>query len=117
MTTSTPITAANHTRTSGVAFGKELDLEVTDDETSVFDFDVVGERAVDGIVLQLIRGVIEGQKGVVDGDDGRVGIVQGGTEHQTTDTAESVDSKSDGHGLVVEKVVVGCRETTSQKRI
>lgn len=43
--------------------------------------------------------VLDGDEGVVDGDDLDAVLLDGGTEHEATDAAESVDSNSGlGHG-------------------
>mmetsp|Transcript_14277 Transcript_14277/g.28798 ORF Transcript_14277/g.28798 Transcript_14277/m.28798 type:complete len:302 (-) Transcript_14277:145-1050(-) len=82
-----------------IAFGEELDLQFTNDEASVFSLDGLVEGSVDRIVLKLVDSILERQEGIVDGNDGGVRVVQSGTEDETTDTAKSIDSKSDGHGV------------------
>uniref|UniRef100_A0A7S3L1S0 Uncharacterized protein n=1 Tax=Amphora coffeiformis TaxID=265554 RepID=A0A7S3L1S0_9STRA len=86
-------------RTLRIAFGEELDLQFTNDEASVFSLDGLVEGSVDRIVLKLVDSILERQEGIVDGNDGGVRVVQSGTEDETTDTAKSIDSKSDGHGV------------------
>ena len=83
--------------TGRVTFGKELDLQISHNETSVFRLDFERQSAVHRVVLELVDGVIEREKGIVDGGDRGVGIVQGGAEHEATDTAESVDTERNSH--------------------
>lgn len=92
------LVAIETTRTSGVAFRKELDLEVTHHKVSVYGLDLLVEESVNRIVLELVDGVLERQEGVVHRNDRGVRVIQSGTEDETTDTAKSIDSKSDGHG-------------------
>ena len=86
-------------RTCRIAFGEELDLQFANDKASVFSLDGLVEGSVDRIVLKLVDGVVERQEGIVDGNDCGVRVVQSGTEDETADTAKSIDSKSDGHGV------------------
>ena len=44
--------------------------------------------------LQL---TIDRKEGIVDGDDGGVGMVEGGAHDEAADAAESVDTDLDGH--------------------
>ena len=37
------------------------------------------------------------KEGIVDGDDGGVGMVEGGAHDEAADAAESVDTDLDGH--------------------
>ena len=42
---------------------------------------------------------VDRKEGIVDGDDGGVGMVEGGAHDETADAAESVDTDLDGHGF------------------
>ena len=41
---------------------------------------------------------VDRKEGIVDGDDGGVGVVEGGAHDETADAAKSVDTDLDGHG-------------------
>ena len=79
----------------GVTAGKELDPDITNDEAVTIGFDFTFVHSVDGIILELVGGVLNSQKGVIDCNDSSIGVLQCGTANQTTDTAESVDTKLD----------------------
>ena len=75
----------------------------------------------EGIRYLSLQLTIDGKEGVVDGDDGGVGMVEGGAHDEAADAAESVDTDLDGHGFfgVDDKccdVVVGeCRKNEIEK--
>lgn len=54
-----------------------------------------------GIRFFSVRLTIDGQEGIVDGDDGGVGMVEGGAHDEAADAAESVDTDLDGHGFAL----------------
>ena len=51
-----------------------------------------------GIRFFSLRLTIDRKEWIVDGDDGGVGMVEGGAHDEAADAAESVDTDLDGHG-------------------
>jgi len=89
----------NDILTLRIAFREELDLQVANNKASIFRLDGLVEGTMNRIVLKLVDGILKRQKGIVDSNDGGVGVVQSGTQDETTDTTKSIDSKCDGHGV------------------
>jgi hypothetical protein len=92
-----PCDTTHTTLTSRVTFGKELDTRFTNDEASIVDRDFRFKHTVDTVVLQLVGGVVQRQKGIVDRHNVTVGVFEGGAKDETADASKSVDSKGDGH--------------------
>src|SRR5208282_1475150 len=75
----------------GVTLGEHLQRLAIEQDRPAFGFDLVAERAVDGIVLEQMR---EGGRvgDVVDGDDLEVSFGQRRAQKHPADSAESVNS-------------------------
>mmetsp|Transcript_22928 Transcript_22928/g.49600 ORF Transcript_22928/g.49600 Transcript_22928/m.49600 type:complete len:301 (+) Transcript_22928:252-1154(+) len=91
----------------GVLLGEELDdslaLALSDDEgIGLFvGRDGSGVLAVDGIVLEEVAGVVEGEEGIVDCYRHDISVVfEGGANDETADTPEAIDSNFDSHVLI-----------------
>ena len=67
-------------------------------DSSVDHVESCHQRNVGGIRYVSGRLTIDGQEGIVDGDDGGIGMVEGGAHDEAADAAESVDTDLDGHG-------------------
>ena len=82
----------------GILFSGEADLLAVDDHEVAFNFDVVVEDAVDGVVLQHVSEVLGIEK-VVDSDDFDVlgEVFHCGAENHAADSSESVNSNFDSH--------------------
>ena len=62
-----------------------------DNQVAVFYFDRTFELTVHGVITQHVSHVVNADQ-VVDADDLYIVLVHCGTEHQTSDTAETVDT-------------------------
>lgn len=82
----------------GVAFGEELDLLSVNNQTVTLKGDFARVLAMNRIVLELVRGVLRGEEGVVDGDDRGFVVLKGRTANEATDTSKAIDSELGGHG-------------------
>ena len=71
----------------------------------------------EGIRYLSLQLTIDGKEGVVDGDDGGVGMVEGGAHDEAADAAESVDTDLDGHGCFRGLISVGCGLLASAGRM
>ncbi len=85
----------------GIFLAEDLDLVAVYDHVVAFDFDVVVEDAVHGVVLEHVSQIVGIQK-VVDTDDADVftKVFNGGAEDHTADTAKTVNTKFD-HNTVI----------------
>jgi len=81
-----------------VLFGEDSDLLAVDNDAVAFVSDFALESAVDGVVLELIDQVIQTHEGVVDGGDFNLGILEGSSEGESSDSAETVDTELNRHG-------------------
>ena len=64
---------------SRISAGEELDLGSSNVEAVTLDGDICWVGSVDGIVLELVGGVVDVKERVVDSDDGGVWVVKSGT--------------------------------------
>ena len=83
----------------GVLLGEHADLLAVDVEETVGVVDVALESTVSRVVLEHVHHVVEWDERVVDGNHLN-SLLQSGSEHNTTDTAESVDTNASRHFLV-----------------
>jgi hypothetical protein len=81
---------------SGIFLAENLDLVAVYDEVVAFHFDIVVELAMYGVVLEHVSEII-GIEQVVDTYDHDVlrEVLHGSAENHTTDTAKTVNTKSD----------------------
>mmetsp|Transcript_8301 Transcript_8301/g.23895 ORF Transcript_8301/g.23895 Transcript_8301/m.23895 type:complete len:343 (-) Transcript_8301:1-1029(-) len=80
-----------------VALGEELDAGGADHEAVTVDLDFFWVHSVHGVVLELVRGVLDGEERIVDAHDGGVGVVKSGAHDETADASKSVDSEVGWH--------------------
>ena len=80
-----------------VTFREEGDSSSIDDKAVSIHFDGSWVLAVNGIILELVCGVVDRQERIVDGDNGGIGVFNGGTAHKTSDASKSIDSKLNRH--------------------
>lgn len=81
----------------GVALIEHSQCGSIDREGLLRVLDGAGIASVHGIVLELVRHVLCGDEGVVQGDHhDLLGVCQGRSQHETSDPSESVDSYSLG---------------------
>ena len=66
--------------------------------------DVSLELSVGGVVLEHVDHVVQGDEGVVDGND-LSALGDGGPEDQATDAAESVDSDLSGREVMLKRTL------------
>jgi len=81
-----------------VLFGEDSDLSTVDDDVVAFVSDIALESAVDGVVLELVDQVVQTHEGVVDGSDFNLGVLEGGSEGESSDSTETVDTELKRHG-------------------
>jgi hypothetical protein len=74
------------------------DLLAVDDEVLLVELDSAGELAVHGVIAELVRHVFRVEERVVDGAD-LDALGESSAQNETTNAAEAVDTKSDGHGV------------------
>jgi len=80
-----------------VLFSEDSDLSTIDDDVVAFVSDFSLESTVDGVVLELINQVVQRHEGVVDGGDFDLRVLEGGSEGESSDSTETVDTELDGH--------------------
>lgn len=82
----------------GVLLGEEGDL-LTVDVDGVVSFlgDLERESSVNRVVLELVDEVIDVHEGVVDGGDIGGLVLEGSSEDESSDSSETVDTKSERH--------------------
>ena len=83
----------------GIFFSGNADFFAVDDQVSVFHFDATGEFAMNRVIAELIRDVINFHQ-IVDGDNFDVFPFHCGAENQTADTAKTIDTNFDSHLLL-----------------
>jgi len=77
----------------GIHLAKDGDGAAVDDELVVLALDGALEAAVGGVVLGQVDHVVDGDEGIVNGNDLNVVPLERGTENQTTDPSESKEEK------------------------
>jgi hypothetical protein len=86
----------------GILLAEDLNLVAVYDEVVAFHFDIVVESAVYGIVLKHISEII-GIEEVIDTyyHDVLAKVLHSSAENHTTDTAKTVNTKSDHNCLII----------------
>lgn len=82
----------------GVTAAGSLDLVSVKNKEVSIDFDGSLGNSVDGIVLVLVGHVVGGGRSGVDGGKIDIIIFHHDTGHKTSDTSESVNTHTGGHG-------------------
>ena len=93
----TSVAPRNLSRGHGVG---DLDLVAVDPDAVLVGLDLTLEATVGGVVLDHVLHVSGINEGIVDGDDIDHGVGSGGTEDETTDTTETVDTNVDGTNVL-----------------
>lgn len=90
-----------------VSISEDLDLLSVDNEALITDLDGSWESSVDRVELKKIFKVLETLSWSVDGNDAGLVLLshESRSEHQSTDSTETVDTHLGDHGLV--EVVIG----------
>mmetsp|Transcript_20215 Transcript_20215/g.68616 ORF Transcript_20215/g.68616 Transcript_20215/m.68616 type:complete len:403 (-) Transcript_20215:9-1217(-) len=83
----------------GVPLRKDADRLAVDDEAVLAHLHRAVEAAVERVVLEQVRHVVEGHEGVVDRHERHAGLGERGTGHDAADAAEAVDADLDGGGV------------------
>jgi hypothetical protein len=78
--------------TSRITLGKESDANISDHEAAIRVSDLSLKGSVYGIMLELVRSVLQIQERIVDRDHSRIRILESSTQYQAADTAESIDT-------------------------
>ena len=81
----------------GVHAGKELHGLAVDNDGVIGVLDGAVELTVHGIVTEHISHVVGGHEGIVDTHELDVRAVDAGAEHQTADTAKTVNTHFNAH--------------------
>ena len=76
----------------------QADFLAVDDQTAVAGFDGALERAVNAVILQHVRKLLRVEQ-VVDADHFDLGVLHRRPEHQPADSAETVNTNFDCHGM------------------
>ena len=78
-----------------VALREDGDGAAVDHELPVLGLDSAIEAAVDRVVLEQVRHVLEVHERIIDGNNLNAGVRGGGAAHEAPDAAEAVDSDLD----------------------
>jgi len=81
-----------------VLFSEDSDLLAVNNDVVAFVSDIALESAVDGVVLELINQVVQAHEGVVDSSDFDLGVLEGSSEGESSDSTETVDTEFNRHG-------------------
>ena len=81
-----------------ILFGEDSDLLAVDDDVVAVVSDIALESAVDGVVLELVDQVVQAHEGVVDSGDFDLGVLEGSSEGESSDSTETVDTEFNRHG-------------------
>ena len=76
---------------SGVSFRENRDFLTVDNELTVLGFNGTLETTVNGIVLEHVDHVFQGDEGVVDSNNLNFRVRERSTEDNTTNTTETRD--------------------------
>ena len=86
----------------GVLFVEKDKLLAVDLEIGSILLDSAVESSVDGIILKLINEIVQIHEGFIDGKSLDVGVVDGGSEDESTDSSETVNTEvDDAHGFIL----------------
>jgi hypothetical protein len=80
-----------------ILFSEDSDLLAIDDDVITVVSDIALESAVDGVVLELVDQVIQAHEGIVDSGDFDLGVLEGSSEGESSDSTETVDTEFNRH--------------------
>jgi hypothetical protein len=80
---------------SRVLLVEDLDPLAVDNKVLAVFFDSSLESAVDGVILKVVDEIVEWHEWVVDGSDLNLGVAEGSSENESSDSAEAVDTEFD----------------------
>jgi hypothetical protein len=73
-----------------IAFTKDLDGLTVDDELTILGLNITLETTVNGIVLQHVDHIVEGNERIVDGNNIDVRAIDSSAEDNTANTTETI---------------------------
>ena len=82
-----------------ILFGEDSDLLAVDDDVVAVVSDIALESAVDGVVLELVDQVVQAHEGIVDSGDFNLGVLEGSSEGESSDSTETVDTEFNRHEM------------------